>query len=181
MQSSLRVHVNRDEPRSVEPEVSSIEVDGPFDLLLENHGQPAHVHVHVDDALAAATDVADTNRYVGEGEIATIPVDVESIDAVDGRLEVATGYGAERSVVDVHVEAGSGGVEIDEELGKIQPDTKPEPTQTTTYAIGAIFVLLGVAVAAGVAILVDDLAAVLFGLFIVALAVAVSLYLLFTS
>ncbi|MFW6002829.1 MAG: DUF7524 family protein [Halanaeroarchaeum sp.] len=181
MRPTLRVHVNRDAPRSVEPEDSSFDVDGPFDLVLENHGQPAHVHVHVDDALAGVTDIGDANWYVDRGVTETIPVGVESIDAVDGELEVATGYGAERSGVEVHVAAGSGGVEVDEELGKIQPDTGSESTPTSTYAIGAAFVLVGIVVAIGITVLLDEFVAVAFGLLTVVVAVVVSLYLLFAT
>ncbi|MGM0398599.1 MAG: DUF7524 family protein [Halobacteriota archaeon] len=181
MRPTLRVHVNRDGPRSVEPEDHSFDVDGPFDLVLDNHGQPTHVHVHVDDALARVTDVGDANWYVGQDAAETVPVEVESIDAVDGLLEVSTGYGAERSGVEVHVAAGSGGVEVDEELGKIQPDTEPESTTTSTYAIAAAFVLVGLVVAIGITVLLDELAAVVFGLLTVTVAVAVSLYLLFAT
>lgn len=181
MRPTLRVHVNRDQPRSVEPEESAIDVDGPFDLVLDNHGQPAHVHVHTDDALAGVTDVEDTNWFVADGDSETVPVSVRSIEAVDGRLEVATAYGAERAQVDVHVAAGSGGVEVDEELGKIQVEKEPVSNDTETYIIAGAFVFLGVAAAVAVGTLVEDPSAVMVGLFVVALAVGASLYMLLRS
>lgn len=181
MRPTLRVHVNQDGPRNVAPEVTSFDVDGPFDLVLENHGPSAHVHVHVDDALAAVTDFGETNLYVDEGQSETISIDVESIDAVEGQLTVSTGYGAERSDIDVNVEAGSGGVQVDEELGEVQPDPEPEPTPTTTYAIAGGFVVVGIALAIGISVLIDDMLAVLFGIFAVLIAVAAALYLLMAS
>ena len=176
--TSLRVHVNREEPRSVEPEVDVLEVDDPFDIVLENHGQPAHVHVSVDDALAEISDVEETNWYLTEGETRTIPVDVHSIDAVDGRLEVATGYGAERGVVDVTVTAGAGGVDVDESLGKIQPDPEPASTSAREYVVPSAFVGLGIVVSILVAVLVEDIVAVAAGIALVVVAVGVALFLL---
>ncbi|AKH97785.1 DUF7524 family protein [Halanaeroarchaeum sulfurireducens] len=181
MAQTLRVHVNRDEPRSVEPEAPSIDVDGPFDLVLDNHGPSTHVHVHVDDTLATATDIAETNWYVEAGETETIPVAVESIYEVAGRLELSTGYGAEREVVEVTVAAGSGGVEVDDELGTIQPDTDPEPTDIDTYVVGGTFVAIGLVAAVALAFLVEDVAAVLTGLLVIVGAVGASLYLLVSS
>ncbi|MFB6132181.1 MAG: hypothetical protein ABEJ44_02090 [Halanaeroarchaeum sp.] len=177
MRPTLRVHVNRDGPRSVEPEESSIDVDGPFDVILENHGQSAHVHVHADDDLAAVTTVEETNWYVDEGDVETVPVSVQSIDAETGTLEIVTGYGAERSTVDVDVAAGSGGVEVDENLATIQPEDEPDTPATGTYRVAVAFVVAGLLVAIGIAVLVDDLAAVLVGLATVTLAVGTSVYL----
>ncbi|MFW5918672.1 MAG: DUF7524 family protein [Halanaeroarchaeum sp.] len=181
MTASLRVHVNRDEPRSVEPEADVLEVDDPFDIVLENHGQPAHVHVSVDDALAAISDVEEANWYLTEGEIRTIPVDVHSIDAVEGRLEVATGYGAERGVVDVRVAAGTGGVDVDESLGEIQADTEPAPTTPRDYVAPTAFVALGIVVSILVAVLVEDVVAVAAGIATVVVAVGIALFLLFSG
>ena len=181
MTETLRVHVNRDEPRSVEPEVWSIDVDGPFDLVLDNHGQSKHVHVHVGDALATATDITETNWYVEAGETERIPVSVESIDRVVGRLEISTGYGAERAVVEVNVAPGSGGVDVDDEFGTIQPDTDPEPNDSETYVVGGTFVGLGLVAAVTLTLLVEDVAAVLTGLLVIVGAVSASLYLLVSS
>lgn len=178
MRPTLRVHVNRDTPRSVEPEEPVIDVDGPFDIVLENHGQSAHVHLHADDDLAAVTDVEETNWYVGEGESKKIPVSVQSIDPVEGLLEIMTGYGAERETIDVNVAAGSGGVEVDDSLASIQTEEEPPSPAIETYGIALAFVVVGIIVAVGIATLVDDVAAIGVGILVVAVAVVASVYLL---
>lgn len=180
MSPTLRVHVNRDAPRSVEPEEPAIDVDGPFDIVLENHGQSAHVHLHTDDDLAAVTDVEETNWYVGEGESKEIPVSVQSIDAVEGLLEIMTGYGAERETVEVHVAAGSGGVEVDDSLATIQTEDEPPSPPTETYVIALAFVVVGIIVAVGIATLVTNITAIVVGILVVAVAVAAAVYLLFS-
>ncbi|MFB6125341.1 MAG: hypothetical protein ABEJ59_05220 [Halanaeroarchaeum sp.] len=179
MDSSLRVDVNREGVRSVTPAERSVSVDGPFDLSLENHGPATHVHVAMDDALAAVASVPEVNYYVEAESTTTVPIDVESLEAVEGRLEFATGYGAERSVVEVHVAAGSGGVEVGEEVTKV-PAPDPDAEEDTSY-LPAAFVGFGVVVVAAVALLVDDLAAMTLGIAAVVLAVAAALYVLLWS
>ncbi|MFB6070908.1 MAG: hypothetical protein ABEJ76_07770 [Halanaeroarchaeum sp.] len=178
MVSSLRVHVNREDVRSVSPEADRIEVDGPFDLVLENHGQSTHVHGNVDDALAAVADLPENNWYVESGETRTIPVDVESLEEVRGHLLLATGYGAEETAVEVTVEAGSGGVEVDEDLASITVDRDAEVEESASYLLPGVFVALGVLVSAAVLVLVDDVVAVTMGLAAVVVAVGAALYLL---
>jgi hypothetical protein len=181
MRPSLRVHVNRDQPRSVEPEATRFTVDGPFDVVVENHGQPAHVHLSVDDTLADVTAVEEANWFVTADEPTTVPVDVYSVEAVEGTLEVATAYGAERGLVEVFVEAGSGGVDVDDDLGEIQPDTEPEPRSLEDYAIPAAFVGGGLVVVALLAVLIEDLLAVTAGILTVGLAVVVALFVFYAE
>ena len=182
MDGTLLIHVNRDGPKSVAPEASEIDVDGPFDVVFENHGPPAHVHMHMDDALAAVAQVGDTNWYVENGEALTIPVDVESIDEVTGRLKVATGYGSSESFVDVTVAEGSGGVQVDEELSKPKPQPQDEvEPEDTSYLIPAAFMVLGLIAAAVLTFLVDDVYAIAIGVAAVVGAVATAMYLLYAA
>ncbi|MFB6081778.1 MAG: hypothetical protein ABEJ67_03050 [Halanaeroarchaeum sp.] len=178
MTDSLRVHVNRDGVKTVSSEASRIEVDGPFDLELQNHGQPAHVHVRMDDALAAVANLPDPNWYVEADEMATVAIDVESLDEVAGTLTIATGYGAAKTTVDVLVAAGSGGVQVDESLTKVAPDRDVESGTDESYLVPGVFVAMGVLVSAVVALLVDDTTAMALGIGVVVLAVAAALYLL---
>ncbi|MFB6134634.1 MAG: hypothetical protein ABEJ55_06565 [Halanaeroarchaeum sp.] len=177
MRDSLRVHVNHQGPRSVAPETDQIDVDGPFDLVLENEGQPAHVHVSFDDALASAIDLDDRNRYVEEGEEEAITVDVESREAVRGLLTVATGYGAERAEVSVDVAAGSGGVRVDDELESLQVSRPEESDTEYTDFVPYGFVAIGVVVAAAILMTVQDPIAMAVSLLLLVATVAVAVYL----
>lgn len=180
MRDALRVHVNHEGPRSVVAEADQIDVDGPFDLVLVNEGQPAHVHASFDDALATAIELEDHNHYIEAGEEAAITVDVESRDAVQGLLTVATGYGAERAEVRVDVAAGSGGVRVDDELERLQVSRPEETGQDYSGYVPYGFVAIGLVVFVLIVTMVQDPTAMVVSLLLLAATVGVAVYLSLT-
>lgn len=174
MTDRLRVHVNRGANRTVEPEADSFRVDDPFEIVLWNHGRPTHVHVRADDALASVASVPEDNWYVESEETRTIPVDVRSIEEIDGQIEVATGFGAERAAIDVTVAAGSGGVDVDDSLGEVPRAQATAETGRTSLVAGA-FLAGGLLVALLVSVLVEETVALAAGLIAVAIAVGAAL------
>ncbi|MFB6093764.1 MAG: hypothetical protein ABEJ77_02335 [Halanaeroarchaeum sp.] len=174
MTDRLRVHVNRASAPSVEPEAGSFHVEDPFEVVLTNHGRPAHVHVRADDALAAVASFPEDNWYLETDETRTIPVDVRSIDEVAGGIEVTTGFGAERATVDVTVAAGTGGVDVDDSLGEVAT-AREDPDHGRPSIVAGAFVAAGIVVAILVTVLVDDALALAAGLIAVALAVGAAL------
>jgi len=126
---TLPVEINRGQLHDLEV-VGEYSASESFDVVLRNHGEAVHVHLHLDDALSRAADLAtgDGNCYVeGNGE-ATVRVSVTpGSEPVRGRLTVSTAYGAESADVDVTVEPGDrrDPVVVDERLSR--PAGAPAP------------------------------------------------------
>jgi hypothetical protein len=120
---SLPVDLNRDEIHSlsVPPE---FEAEGSFDVVLANHGESVHVHLHLDDDLSAVATLDANNHYV-EGETERrVRVVVDGRGTVRGRLKVVTSYGAKTRYVDVSLIEPSeetDPVEVDESLARPAP------------------------------------------------------------
>jgi hypothetical protein len=164
-----------------------------FSVELRNHGEAVHVHVRADDDLSSAASIdADGNLYVERETTRSVPVTVHPVDEpVTGTLEVASGYGAERSTVEVTVEPTSDGesVDVDETLSRPPRAEREAPTTPPTERLArlvpgrralSVLVLgaLAVVVAAGVANAVRS-PPVLVGAGVVVGAVLVSLVALF--
>ncbi|QRV15972.1 hypothetical protein JMJ58_03480 [Haloterrigena salifodinae] len=132
MSTEVTVHVNRGSSDSLEPSVDSVETRGSFDLRLESHGAPAHVHCRLDGGLERIAALETPNYYVeGDGEtVVPVRVSAEAIDEpIDGALEVLTGYGAESVAVPVTVDPVPDGVDVDESFAEPRhPDSGPSPT-----------------------------------------------------
>lgn len=154
MPDSLTVHLNREEPGSIEAP-QAFEATGGFKVYLRNHGAPLHAHVRLDRSLSEVARVATPNRYVEEGATRRVRIEVEEGDRpVEGRLEVVTGYGAETAYVSVTVrdpEEVEPAVSVDEELGR--PASPPEPPGIAPERL-LLGALLGVAVLLAVAAVV---------------------------
>ena len=121
MSQEVTVHVNRGSTDSLEPSVDSVETRGSFDLRLESHDSPAHVHCRLDGDLARIASLETSNYYVeGNGEtIVPVRVTAGTIeDSVDGAVEVLTGYGSESLTLPVTVEPAPEGVDVDESLAE---------------------------------------------------------------
>ena len=105
MSVSLPVELNAGSVHAIDaPETFSTR--GPFHLSLANEGGAVHVHIHLDDDLSRATRLRDVNHYVETGETVRVPVGtVPGRGEVTGYLEVVSGYGAERSRIEVTVAA----------------------------------------------------------------------------
>lgn len=130
MSSEVTVHVNRGSADSLETAVGSVETRGSFELRLQSHGPPAHVHCRLDGDLARIATLETSNYYVEPDGETVVPVRVtaEAIDApIEGTLEVLTGYGSESLTIPVRVEPAPSGVDVDESLAE-PAQTAPEPT-----------------------------------------------------
>lgn len=189
MPDECPVHISRQSLHGLEVP-TAFETDGPFDVVLANHGESLHVHLHLDDELSRAASLAATNHFVEGGTQRAIRVDVDPNripeDGIFGRLKVASAYGSETRWIDVELEPPvdeSGGVEVDEALSQPQPREQSgdggsalDRPELPVLALGAV--AIGVAVLA--AVLVGD-QLVLFGALAVVAGVAVALYVLVSS
>jgi hypothetical protein len=119
--SELSVSLNRERLHRVES-VDTFETNGPFDVVLENHGEAVHVHLHLDDDLSEAATLSAGNHYVQRGATKRVHVRARAGDEpVSGKLKVVTGYGSESAYVDVTVAAATRQkppVEVDESLSR---------------------------------------------------------------
>jgi hypothetical protein len=119
--SELSVSLNRERLHRVET-VDSFETTGPFDVVLDNHGEAVHVHLHLDDDLSRAATLSAGNHYVQRDATKRVHVRARAGDEpISGKLKVVTGYGSESAYVDVTVDAATRQkppVEVDESLGK---------------------------------------------------------------
>ncbi|QFU83201.1 DUF7524 family protein [Natronorubrum aibiense] len=128
MSREVIVHVNRGAGDSLESAVGHLEVRGSFDLRLQSHGTPAHVHCRLDGDLERIASLPESNYYVDADDelVVLIRVDAEAIDRpVEGTLEVLTGYGSESIAIPVTVKPAPGDVDVDDSLAK--PQSTPEP------------------------------------------------------
>lgn len=161
MPSPLPVHVNREELHDLAvPE--SYETTGSFEIRLVNHGEPSHVHLHLDDPLSTAAAIEATNHYVEGDSERRVTVQVREGATIQGSLKVSVGYGATTRYVDVVLTEppeSEQPVAVDESLARPQP-TEPESTGlldqgpiVPILALGA----LAVVVAIGTALVVQDL------------------------
>jgi len=149
---TLPVYLNRESLHSLEMP-NGIETDGSFEVLLLNHGEAVHVHLHLDDALSGLASLDATNHYVQSESERTVNVTVDREGAVRGKLKVVTGYGAETRYADVDIvesEETDQSVEVDESLAKPQPK-EPSPDESSGSLAD---VLSPVSLFAGVALVV---------------------------
>ena len=161
MPDTLPVHVNRTSLHSLEvPE--RFETDDSFDVRLVNHGEPIHVHLHLDDTLSNVASIDAPNHHVGRESERIVGVTVTEPAAVLGKLKVVTSYGAETRYVDIDLSEPTGPdtpVQVDESLSKPQPKPVQDDTSETTggderslpvaiLGLGGVAVVLALAVAA---------------------------------
>ncbi|NIB99483.1 hypothetical protein [Halobacterium sp. R2-5] len=186
MPERLSVHLNRDHPRDLQPEAASLETDRSFVLVFENHGGPIHVHLQLDDALAAVADVAATQVYVDEGQTRGVEVAIRpDHPPAKGYVELSTGYGAEQARVNVTVtdERKDGGpdVAVDESLTeKTTPEPDEESLALADVALPAAAAVAAVAFALAIALAGSDALAVAVGALAVLGGVGVAGYVLRT-
>ena len=169
MPDALTVHVNRDRLHGLDVP-DSFETSDSFDVVLVNHGESTHVHLHLDDALSAVAAIDAPNHHVeGESE-RRVQVTRTGAGTARGNLKAVTAYGATTRYVDVRVaEPGESKppVEVGEELTR--PTPRPDPSDASLLGDRE-----GRVVAAGVVVVValGVLAGAIAGSLLVALAVA---------
>lgn len=161
MPDEFAVHVSRQELHALEVP-ASFETDGPFDVVLVNHGESLHVHLHLDDTLSEVASIDASNHYVeGDSERAVrVDVDGDRIpdDGVFGKLKVASAYGSQTRWVDVELTPPTDQretVEIDESLAEPQPqetesnpDTPVGRPEIPVLALGALALVVAILAAA---------------------------------
>jgi hypothetical protein len=97
---TLPVRLNRESLHSLDVP-NGIETDGSFDVLLANHGEAVHVHLHLDDSLSRMATIDANNHYVQAESERPVRVTVDHPAEGHGKLKVVTGYGATTRYVDV--------------------------------------------------------------------------------
>lgn len=115
----LTVYLNRDGLNTVETDKAAVKATRSVTVVLENHGKPTHVHIHMDDDLAMMGTIEDPNRFVPHGEWREVELQVTETAQGSGRLEITAGYGQERETVEIEVEPP----EDTEEPSSAGPDT----------------------------------------------------------
>ena len=186
MPDTLPVHLNRESLHSLEVP-AAIETDGSFDVLLRNHGEAVHVHLHLDDALSELASLDANNHYVQADSERPVRVTVHREGDLHGKLKVVTSYGATTRYVDVDLvepDETERTVQVDESLGKPRP-REPEGAEGRSLADRvespvAILAGLALVLAVGVAVAVPT-TAVRAGSAVVVLAVVVGLFLTYVE
>lgn len=153
MDESLGITLNRDGPHTIDVADDPFEATDSFDIILDNRGEALHVHLHLDDDLAQTASIATGNHYVQQGAVRRVRVDVQHEPRpVKGRLEVVTGYGSERTWIDVALvdpDEVEEGVRVDESLSRPQPTVEREPVidrddlPVIGVAVLALLIVLG--------------------------------------
>ncbi len=186
MTDELPVHVSRRELHSLGVP-ATFETHGPFDVVFVNHGEPVHVHLHLDDALSEVASLGASNHYVeGESRRAVrVAVDSDALpdEPMLGKLKLVSGYGAHTRWVDVELSAPPDEpteVEVGESLAS-PPARETAESGPSVLArpelpvLGLGVLALGVAAYAAVAL---EQTLVLLGALAVLAGVFVALYLL---
>lgn len=136
MAAALSIDLNRQGPHSIEVSDSDFETTGPFEIVLENHGESLHVHLNVlDDELADVVSLPAVNHFIEAENTRRITIDVAPTPRpVSGKLKVATRYGSEVSYIDLSlIEATEeqNRVIVDERLSKPQATTDPDSSDAS--------------------------------------------------
>lgn len=185
MPDELPVHVSRHELHSLDVP-ASFEAEGPFDVVFINHGEGAHVHLRLDDALSEVASVDTSNHYVEGDSRRAVGVDVESEVLPDqpvlGKLKIASGYGAQTRWVDVELAPGDGTSEVEVGESLASPPAPDPGRQESSPLVRPELPVLGLgvlalAVAAFAAVALEDTLVVL-GALVVFAGVLVALFLL---
>lgn len=134
MPETLAVHLNRDRLHSIEAP-DSFETADSFVVEIENHGEAAHAHIRLGNALAEIASLPSGNHYIRTGAVERVPISVREPGPLTGTLTVATAYGSETHDIEIAVEptAGKQTVEIDESLvqGSNRGNTTTRSSSTT--------------------------------------------------
>jgi len=123
---ALTVHVNREALHSLSVP-DDFEASDSFDVVLVNHGESTHVHLHLDDALSEQAAVDAPNHHVEGDSERRVRVTRTGDGTARGNLKLVTAYGATTRYVDVRLTepvTADDGVEVGEELTKPQPRTE---------------------------------------------------------
>jgi len=142
------VIINRQEINSIEFENESVEIplspggELTFEILITNHGSPAHVHLSVSEELKGQITFLRDNPYVLQKEyisaVARIPQDGRVL--TKGQIFVTVGYGSRKRGFPVQlgkVESKPKEFQDDETFKRVDPEEllqKPLPEQSIKKA-----------------------------------------------
>jgi len=186
---TLPVHLNRESLHALEVP-DGFETTDSFDVVLVNHGESVHVHLHLDDELSEAAAIDASNHFVDGDSRRAVRIHVDGARPVTGKLKVASAYGAETRYVDVRIvepEETENHVEVDESLAEPQPRQPSDGESDDGSLVDAvanrpemIVLVLGflAIVVAAVAALVLDEVVVMLGALVVLAGVLGALYVL---
>jgi len=134
----LTVSLNRSGLNTVETDRKRVQSADDVVVSLENHGKPTHIHLHLDDDLAALGTIEDPHWFVPRGERREVPLQLTEGATGDGRLEITAGYGQAQTTVTIEAGADeesqaspSPAASQVEESGKAESDSAVEPVDAT--------------------------------------------------
>ena len=189
MPDQLVVHLNREGVYEIEPASGSFETDRSFEIVLYNHGQAVHVHLRLDETLSSVAAVEESNHFVDTESTEVVQVHLaDGHSAVEGALEIVTGYGSGTELVDVRIDEprdpSEPTVAVDESLARPQPEEEEISVETVAetllrderpIVIGIVLVAL---VLAAVALAVAPSLPVVLGVLTVFVGVGIAAYLI---
>ncbi|MFP4529678.1 MAG: hypothetical protein ACLFNC_00140 [Halodesulfurarchaeum sp.] len=132
----LTVYLNRDGLNTVETDQTAVRATESVDIVLENHGKPTHVHLHLDDDLATLGTITDPHWFVPKEEWREAELTLTPAAEGRGRLEVTTGYGQEQTTVDVDVEPVDEAESGSETIDTVGGPSRKEPVADTEESTG---------------------------------------------
>lgn len=157
---SLVVELNESGPQSIDVAAPSFTAEGPFQVVLDNHGAALHVYLQLDDDLARSLTLGAVNHYVEEGSTRRVRVEVdEPQPEITGRLKIVTGYGSETEFVSVTVrepDPEADRVQVDESLARPKPKPQAsaepavDPQSLPIAALGALAIVVALLAAMAV-------------------------------
>jgi len=151
---ALTVDVNHGELHSLDlPE--TFETSESFDVVLVNHGEATHVHLHLDDSLSELAAIDAPNHHLKRDSERRVRVTLTADGTARGNLKVVTAYGATTRYIDLIVTEPTQTVEtveVGEELSKPKPrddaSTTPDVSTLALVAGGLMVLALAIGTAA---------------------------------
>ncbi|GAA0302290.1 DUF7524 family protein [Halarchaeum salinum] len=172
MPLTLTVDLNDDHAHALDASPVPFETDGSFDVEIVNHGAGSHVHVHTDEALSRVASPESGNYYVPpeSRERISVAVGEPGPRPVEGSLQIAAGYGAERLDIPVRIveRETPNSVDVDESLGEVTIDEQDESGPALWTFVPAAVAVVGLAFAVLAVLLVGEVV----GVVVAALAIA---------
>lgn len=151
MTDRLVVQLNRTGIHSVDvPE--TFETEGSFVVVLQNHGEATHAHLHLGEQLSEIGRLDATNHYLDGNTARRVSVDIDAEPETRrrGRLKIVAGHGARTRYVSVVIDTTGSTVRVDPALST--PSTEPstavdelDPLAVGAVASGVLCLLLAVA------------------------------------
>lgn len=167
---AVPVHVNRRDQGSIETPAEDVETARSLRIVLENHGEPTHVHCRVTGDLAPIASVPEPNPYIERAATVEVPVEfAPGVDRATGTIELSTRFGAESASLPVTLardEKPETQVAVDDRLAEPPGGDDPgEPADTPLTRLRTLFgpETAGLTVLAAFAMVLAVIAAVVVG------------------